>query len=220
MLFYQEHFAHAVAGFEAEVRATVKLLFRTGSAAGKGKPALTAFTRANGGWFGAGKTAPDVPRDAAVLTEEDEHRYTAALEAGGFFGPDSWYVNAPANAAFAARAKAHWQLTMPVLFMHAAHDYVCETIDSQLAKPMRAHCEALTDGGGRVQPLDGSGKSRFRSMRRWPSGLAANFPAAVGLEAAFEAASSCSPTALGDGGVELQRTSIGLATKPVMPAAR
>jgi pimeloyl-ACP methyl ester carboxylesterase len=31
------------------------------------------------------------------------------------------------------------------LFLHAAYDYICETIDSRLAEPMRAHCENLTE---------------------------------------------------------------------------
>jgi hypothetical protein len=34
---------------------------------------------------------------------------------------------------------------MPVLFMHGAYDYVCETIDSRLAEPMRANCANLTE---------------------------------------------------------------------------
>jgi len=144
-LFYRENFAAASAGFESNVRATVRALFRAGSPAGKGKPARTAFVRANGGWFGPRNTAPDVPRDAAVLTEQDEDCYVAALERNGFFGPDSWYMNSDANSAFAERAKASWRLTMPVLFMHAAYDYVCETIDSRLAEPMRANCVNLTE---------------------------------------------------------------------------
>ena len=126
-------------------RATVKALFRAGDPAGKGKPARTAFVRANGGWFGAQQTAPDLPRDAVVLRKEDENRYVAALERNGFFGPDSWYMNAEANAAFAECAKANWRLTMPVLFMHGAYDYVCETIDSHLAEPMRTNCANLTE---------------------------------------------------------------------------
>ena len=51
-LFYRENFAAARAGFEANIRATVKVLFRAGMPAGKGKPARTALIRANGGWFG------------------------------------------------------------------------------------------------------------------------------------------------------------------------
>jgi pimeloyl-ACP methyl ester carboxylesterase len=144
-LFYRENFATARAGFESNVGATVRALFRSGNPSGKGKPAPTAFTRANGGWFRQGNTAPDVPRDTAVMSEEDERRYVAALERNGFFGPDSWYMNAKANLAYAARAKEGWRLTMPVLFLHAAHDYVCETIDSRLAEPMRASCENLTE---------------------------------------------------------------------------
>ena len=144
-LFYRENFAAASAAFEANTRATVKALFRAGSPAGKGQPAITSRVRANGGWFGPGQPAPDLPRDYSVLTLADENRYTAALEGSGFFGADSWYMNAAANAAYAERAKANWRLTMPVLFLHAAHDWVCETLDSRLAEPMRAHCANLTE---------------------------------------------------------------------------
>jgi pimeloyl-ACP methyl ester carboxylesterase len=143
-LFYQENFAAACAGFDKNPRAFVKLAFRSGSPAGKGKPAGTAFTRANGGWFPGG-VVPDVPRDETVLSQEDEHRYTAALERNGFFGPDSWYMNAAANIAYAKSARANHRLAMPTLFLHAAYDYICETIDSRLPEPMRAHCANLTE---------------------------------------------------------------------------
>jgi pimeloyl-ACP methyl ester carboxylesterase len=144
-LFYRENFAAAEAGFEGDVGATVRALFRSGDPAKKGKPSPTAFTRANGGWFRGRTSAPDAPRDAALLSEEDERRYAAALERNGFFGPDSWYMNWEANLAYAGRAKSAWRLKMPVLFIHAAYDYVCETIDSRLAEPMRAHCDKLTE---------------------------------------------------------------------------
>jgi len=144
-LFYRESFDAAHRAFELDVGATVRAIFWAGSAVGKGKPAITAAVRANGGWFGPGQAAPNVPRDAAVLRAEDESRYTAALTANGFSGPDSWYMNGAANIAFAQRAKSSWQLTMPTLFLHAAYDYICETIDSQLAEPMRAYCTDLTE---------------------------------------------------------------------------
>lgn len=175
-LFYREDFAAAKAGFEANIRNTVKLLFRSGSPAGKGQPAVTAAVRANGGWFGPGvKIAPDLPRDAAVLSEEDEHCYVAALTRNGFFGPDSWYMNGPANAAYAGRAKANWRLQMPVLFLHGEYDYVCETVESRLAGPMREHCANLTEtivksGHWMAQekPLDVNA-----ALAKW---LAAQFP--------------------------------------------
>jgi pimeloyl-ACP methyl ester carboxylesterase len=175
-LFYRENFAAARAGFEANIRGAVKALFRAGDPAGRGKPARTSFVRANGGWFGALNRAPDLPRDAAVLSEEDENRYVAALERSGFFGPDSWYMNAEANDAYAGSAKANWRLTMPVLFLHGSHDYVCETIDSRLAEPMRAHCANLTEamvpsGHWMAQERPAHVNS---ALARW---LAAQFPA-------------------------------------------
>ena len=52
-LFYQENFDRAQMLFEANVRNTVKALFRKGNPAGKGKPARTAIVRQAGGWFGS-----------------------------------------------------------------------------------------------------------------------------------------------------------------------
>jgi pimeloyl-ACP methyl ester carboxylesterase len=144
-LFYRENFARAQAGFEANIRNTVRALFRAGKASGKGRPSNTALTRANGGWFGPVNVARDVPRDASLLSADDENRYVEALQRNGFFGPDSWYMNGPANTAYAERARKNWRLEMPALFLHAAHDYVCETVDSRLAEPMRAHCANLTE---------------------------------------------------------------------------
>jgi pimeloyl-ACP methyl ester carboxylesterase len=144
-LFYRENFAAAQAAFEADVRNTVRALFRVGGPKGKGKPAVTATIRADGGWFGGAGRAPDVPRDERVITQEDEDRYVEALSRNGFFGPDSWYMNAAANRDFARRAMDRWRLTMPVLFLHGAWDWVCATVDTRLADPMRAHCADLTE---------------------------------------------------------------------------
>ncbi len=145
MLFYRENFDAARQAFEADPGATVRVLFRAGSPEGRGQPSLTAFVRANKGWFGEGQPVPDLPRDDTVLTAQDESRYTAALKRNGFFGPDSWYMNAQANMAYAARVREQWHLPMPVLFLHGAYDYVCETMDSKLADPMRNYCGNLSE---------------------------------------------------------------------------
>ena len=144
-LFYEESFDKASAAFEANVRNTVKALFRKGSASAKGKPSRTARVRRDGGWFGGAGHAPDVPLDTDVLTEEDLHRYVAALEGNGFFGPDSWYMNQRRNLDFAAKAVNGGTLSMPVLFLHGEYDYTCETVASRLADPMRQACRNLTE---------------------------------------------------------------------------
>ena len=144
-LFYEEDFATARAGFEGNIPGTVKALFRAGSAAGEGKPAVTSMVRKNRGWFGGLAAAPDLPRDERVLTEQDFHAYASALQRNGFFGPDSWYMNGERNIAFAAESKNGGRIDLPVLFAHAAYDYVCDTRRSRLAEPMRAACPRLTE---------------------------------------------------------------------------
>jgi pimeloyl-ACP methyl ester carboxylesterase len=144
-LFYEENFAKACAAFDASVPDTVKALFRKGNPAGKGQPSRTALARRDGGWFGGAGRAPAVPRDPDVLTEADLSCYVASLQRNGFFGPDSWYMNAARNIAFARQTPNQGRISMPILFMHGAYDYTCETIDSRLAEPMREYCADLTE---------------------------------------------------------------------------
>ena len=144
-LFYQENFPAACAAFEANPRNTVKALFRKGDPAARGQPARTALIRKHGGWFGGAGRAPDVAMDADVLTEVDLAAYAAALERNGFFGPDSWYMNHDRNVTYSAKAINGGRLNMPVLFLHAANDLVCDTTGSRLAKPMREYCADLTE---------------------------------------------------------------------------
>jgi pimeloyl-ACP methyl ester carboxylesterase len=144
-LFYQENFDKARAAFEANVANTVKAMFRKGSASGRGKPSRTAEVRKNGGWFGKGGHAPDLPMDTDVLTDDDFNIYVGALTRNGFFGPGSWYMNHGRNMELAAKALNGGTLEMPVLFLHGEYDYTCETVTSRLAEPMRLHCRNLTE---------------------------------------------------------------------------
>ena len=143
MAFYEENFAKAVSDFEADIAKVVKITFRAGSPEGRGQPCFTAFIRKQGGWFPTG--IPDLPMDTSVLTEEDFHSYTAAFERNGFYGPCSWYVNHERNGDYAKQAVNGGKLKMPVLFLHGAYDYICETMDSELAEPMRQNCERLSE---------------------------------------------------------------------------
>lgn len=144
-LFYEENFSKVRAAFDANVRNTVKALFRRGNPELKGKPTRTALVRQDGGWFGGADAAPDLLLDTDVLTDEDLSKYVAALERNGFFGPGSWYMNHDRNLTFATRAMNAGKLTMPVLFFHAAYDFACDTLTSQLAEPMRQDCANLTE---------------------------------------------------------------------------
>jgi pimeloyl-ACP methyl ester carboxylesterase len=109
------------------------------------KPSRTAHVRRDGGWFRGAPAAPDVPRDADVVSEADLRAYAEALARNSFFGPDSWYMNHAANADYAAKAVNGGRLDMPVLFLAARYDYTCESVTSRLAEPMRAYCRDLSE---------------------------------------------------------------------------
>lgn len=142
--FYEEHFDKATRTFAANPYRTVRALFRKGNPAEQGKPARTAFVRQRDGWFGGADAAPEFPHDPDVATEEDLLAYAAALQGGGFFGPDSWYMNMEANTAYSARARHGGILELPVLFLSAQYDTTCDTHNSRLSDPMRAACRNLT----------------------------------------------------------------------------
>lgn len=144
MRYYEESFAEAIAPMDANVHAVMKLLFRKGNPEGEGQRAFTATARRNHGMLG-GSTIPDLPRDNDVVTEEDLSIYVAALERNGFSGPSSWYMNHRANAEYATTARNGGYLDMPVLFLAARYDYVCECTHSRLAEPMRTYCRQLTE---------------------------------------------------------------------------
>lgn len=144
-LYYAENLEAASAAWEKDIGATARTLFRAGSPEDVRRPAFTAGVRARGGFFGPGAGAPDLPRDEAVFSAAEESAYVAALTRNGFKGPDSWYVNAERNMAFSERARECWRLEMPVLFLHAAYDAICETLTSRLAQPMRQWCDDLEE---------------------------------------------------------------------------
>jgi len=88
-----------------------------------------------------------VPAGGALAVDREgfSAAVTAALERNGFFGPDSWYMNHDRNIAYAAKAVNGGRLSMPVLFLHGAHDLTCDTTGSRLAEPMREYCADLTE---------------------------------------------------------------------------
>jgi pimeloyl-ACP methyl ester carboxylesterase len=143
--FYARAFDQATADFEADVAATVTLLCRIRPPVVAGRPARSAGVVAAGGWFGDAHRAPALPRDGVLLPAADFDAVVAALRANGFRGPGSWYLNDAANVAYAAEAPAGGRLDLPVLFVHAARDTICDTVRGRLADPMRTACGDLTE---------------------------------------------------------------------------
>jgi pimeloyl-ACP methyl ester carboxylesterase len=142
---YLDRPAEVAAVFDADPYRTVKALFRKGKPEDLERPAATALISRSGGWFRGADVAPDLPRDPEVVTEADLRSYAAALARNGFRGPDAWYLNHEANAAYAARAVEGGRLRMPALFLGARYDATCEVVNSRLAEPQRAYVDDLTE---------------------------------------------------------------------------
>ena len=153
-IFYRDHFGLAARDFEADVRSTLALLYRTASSEHLSQPAPTAAITTMNGWFGDSRRAPTMPRDESLLSHEDFEALVGAFNSTGFRGAGAWYMNDAANIAFAASALDFGRLTLPTLFLHAARDVVCNTMHSRLAEPMREDCADLTeitiDGGHEI----------------------------------------------------------------------
>ena len=143
MLFYAEHFTRAVRDFEAHAGQLVRMLFNPTSADGVGKPAPLASIRSQGGWplEAMGEMLPA----RAMLSEADEETMVEGVVRNGMSGACSWYLNDNANLAFAAEAPNHGRLVMPVLFLHADWDTVCDSAFGALAEPMREDVADLTE---------------------------------------------------------------------------
>ena len=162
----------ASAGFEADVGRRCRLLFRAGNPARQGKPALTAFVRENGGWFGPLNTAPDLPRDERVIDRRGRARLRRSARAQRLLRPGQ-LVHERRRATSPmrnGRGRTGGGSTCRCCSCTRAYDYVCETIDSRLAEPMRAHCAEPDRGDRPLGTLDGAGDSRPSSTPRWRAG--------------------------------------------------
>lgn len=142
--YYEESFDEATAFFGTNSLNTVTALFRRADPATLGQPAGTATVRRDGGWLGGIDEIPPLPHDDTMITTEELAAYAEGLDRNGWFGPDSWYMNHAANAAYAARLDDP-TIELPALFLHATYDGVCETLRSPLAGPMREHCTDLVE---------------------------------------------------------------------------
>ncbi len=144
-LYYREHFLQAAKDFEADIEATFKMLYRTSQPDAADKPAISSTIRARGGWFGAAHKAPEMERDTTLMTQKDFDTLVNAFKQTGFKGADAWYMNGEANIEYASRSAKFGQIDLPGLFLHAAYDAICKTVNSNLANPMREDCTNLTE---------------------------------------------------------------------------
>ncbi len=143
--YHRGHAGAAAATLEADVGATIAALYRRTPPDVVGKPSRFANVQANGGFFRGEGRAPAMARDQTMLSQADHDAFVAAFDRTGFQAANAWYLNDAANAAFAAEAPGFGRIDLPVLFVHADRDTVCDTVGSALADPMREDCADLSE---------------------------------------------------------------------------
>ncbi len=149
--FYLTHFDQAVTEFEADIRATLSVIYRPGSPEPMGNVFRSALVTRNGGWFGSARRAPALPPDPAFWPPADFDALVDAFEVTGFRPGSAWYLNDGANIAYAQAAPDGGRLRQPVLFINGDRDGICDITRTRLGEPMRQGCARLS-----VTNLDGA----------------------------------------------------------------
>jgi pimeloyl-ACP methyl ester carboxylesterase len=167
--FYQTHFDQTVTDFDANIPATLAVIYRRGDPASVGKPYRSALVSRNGGWFGSAHRAPDVPPDAMLWPASDFAVLIESFRVRGFRSGNAWYLNDTANIAYAHAAPAGGRLRQPVLFVNGEYDGICDITRSRLGKPMQRACGDLSVTSlpaGHWLPLE-SKSELVQAIRTW-----------------------------------------------------
>lgn len=155
--YYTTHFDAAVADLDADKRASLASIFRSGSPEGMGKVSPNAVITRNGGRFGAAHKAPPIQPDPALWPAPDFEVLVSAFETHGFRPACAWYMNDDANIAYAREASNGGRLSQPVLFINGDFDQICTINGNHQGDPMRGACPDLTVtsvAGGHWLPLE------------------------------------------------------------------
>lgn len=146
-LFYQESFEKATANFDRQNASFIKVAYSGSSPASMSKPTFTSSARKDGGWFGGKELPPadQIPFDNCLLDEETYRELVAAMEKTGYYCADAYYMNHERNRAFTlSQQKNGGVLNMPVLFIQANYDSVCDYVNTRALDPMKDYCNNLS----------------------------------------------------------------------------
>jgi pimeloyl-ACP methyl ester carboxylesterase len=141
--FYLTNFEQTVIDFNANVPGTLAAIYQPGSLASVGKVYRSALVTPNGGWFGSSRHAPTIPPDTSLWTPADFSALVEAFGGHGFRPANAWYLNDPANIAYAQAAPDGGRLGQQVLFVNGDWDAICDITRSSLGEPMRLACRNL-----------------------------------------------------------------------------
>ena len=143
--FYLTHFDQTVSDFDADIRASLSAIYRSGDPASASKVYRSALITQNGGWFGSAHRAPSVAPDPALWPPADFDSLVDAFRVTGFRPGNAWYLNDDANIAYVRTSADGGHLKQPVLFVNGEWDAICDiNRNPHFGEPMRRSCKNLT----------------------------------------------------------------------------
>lgn len=141
-LFYEREFEKATREQERNVETTIGVMYVKGKPGAVGKPAVTAEVLRNGSWL-ASRGEPSAAN--SVIDVEMKNELVAAFEKTGLWPTNAYYMNHGRNREYFLQKQLNGGvLDMPVLFIEAKYDRVCDTAESTLADGMRESCRDLS----------------------------------------------------------------------------
>jgi pimeloyl-ACP methyl ester carboxylesterase len=168
--FYLTHFEQTVSDFDADIPASLSVIYRPGDPESASKVYRSALITHNGGWFGAAHRAPSLPPDTALWSSADFDTLVEAFRHTGFRPGNAWYLNDAANIAYVQKAPDNGRLKQPVLFVNGDWDAICDINRNPLfGEPMRKSCPDLTVTdipAGHWLPLERK-PELVQAMRSW-----------------------------------------------------
>jgi pimeloyl-ACP methyl ester carboxylesterase len=167
--FYLDHFEQTVADFNADISATLAAIYRSGNPGSVGQVYRSALVTRNGGWFGPAYQAPVMHPDSALWPPADFETLVESFRVTGFRPGNSWYLNDPANIAYAHSAHDSGRLHQPVLFLNGDFDGLCDINGNRVGEPMRRSCKDLSItslAAGHWLPLERKTES-VQAIRSW-----------------------------------------------------
>jgi pimeloyl-ACP methyl ester carboxylesterase len=167
--FYLTHFEQTVTDFDADIPATLAVIYRSGDPASVGGIYRSALVSRNGGWFGSRHRGPAMPPDPELWPPADFEALVGAFRVSGFRPGNSWYLNDEANVGYAGAAPDGGRLRPPVLFVNGEFDGICDITRTRLGEPMRRSCQDLsvaTLPSGHWLPLERK-TELIQTMRSW-----------------------------------------------------
>ncbi len=167
--FYLTNFDQTVTDFDADLPATLAVIYRSGDPDSVGKVYRSALVKGSGGWFGSAHRAPESLPDPALWPAADFDVLVEAFKVTGFRPANAWYLNDTANIAYAHAAPDAGRLHQPMLFINGDFDGICDITRSRLGDPMRQACKDLSVTSlpsGHWLPLERKAES-ILAIRSW-----------------------------------------------------